>query len=221
LWQNAYADIQRHTTIGKGQDDRSRVISDNQAGTDNPIRPSDQVVSSTVDVRLPEKNQAVNPETFSFSLRKDRLRAVRHREGRYLLRTNLQGSDPAELWRYYIQLTEIEQAFKELKSDLAIRPIHHQRDDRIEAHIFVSFVAYCLMVTLKQRLRALAPGLTPRAVLETMSSIQMVDVRLPTTDGRHILLSRHTKPHRQQQFLLQNLKLTLPPQPMPKITAQD
>ena len=174
-----------------------------------------------VDVRLPEKNQAVNPETFSFSLRKDRLRAVRRREGRYLLRTNLQGSDPAELWRYYIQLTEIEQAFKELKSDLAIRPIHHQRDDRIEAHIFVSFVAYCLMVTLKQRLRALAPGLTPRAVLETMSAIQMVDVRLPTIDGRHILLSRHTKPDRQQQFLLQNLKLTLPPQPMPKITAQD
>jgi transposase len=97
------------------------------------------------------------------------------------------------LWRYYIQLTEIEQAFKELKGDLAIRPIHHQRDDRIEAHIFVSFVAYCIMVTLKQHLRALAPGLTPRAVLEKMSAIQMVDVRLPTTDGRHIALSRHTQ----------------------------
>jgi transposase len=177
-------------------------------------------VFALVTVRLPEKNQAVNSETFTFSLRKDRLRAVRRREGRYLLRTNLDGTDPAELWRYYIQLTEIEQAFKELKGDLAIRPIHHQRDDRIEAHIFVSFVAYCIMVTLKQRLRALAPGLTPRAVLEKMSAIQMVDVRLPTTDGRHIVLSRHTQPDRQQQFLLQNLKLTLPPQPLPRITAQ-
>jgi hypothetical protein len=177
-------------------------------------------VFALVAIRLPEKNQAVNSETFTFSLRKDRLRAVRRREGRYLLRTNLDGTDPAELWRYYVQLTEIEQAFKELKSDLAIRPIHHQRDDRIEAHIFVSFVAYCLMVTLKQRLRALAPGLTPRAVLEKLSAIQMVDVRLPTTDGRHILMSRHTQPDRQQQFLLQNLKLTLPPQPLPKIIAQ-
>jgi hypothetical protein len=175
-------------------------------------------VFGLVAVRLPQKNQAVTPETFSYSLRKDKLKAVRRREGRYLLRTNLDGTDPAELWRYYVQLTEIEQAFKELKSDLAIRPIYHQRDDRIEAHIFVAFVAYCLMVTLKQRLRPLAPGLTPRAVMEKLSAIQMVDIRLPTTDGRHIVLSRYTQPDRQQQFLLQNLKLTLPPQPLPKIT---
>lgn len=175
-------------------------------------------VFGLVAVRRPRKNQAVTPETFSYSLRKDKLRAVRRREGRYLLRTNLDSTDPAELWRYYVQLTEIEQAFKELKSDLAIRPIYHQRDDRIEAHIFVAFVAYCLMVTLKQRLRLLAPGLTPRAVLEKLTAIQMVDIRLPTTDGRHIVLSRYTQPDRQQQFLLQNLKLTLPPQPSPKIT---
>ena len=83
-----------------------------------------------------------------------------------------------------MQLTEVEQAFKELKGDLAIRPIYHQTDARIEAHIFVAFMAYCLQVTLKQRLRSLAPGLTPRAVLDKMAAMQMVDVHLPTTDGR-------------------------------------
>jgi transposase len=116
-------------------------------------------VYGLVAVTLPAANQAVTPETFTFSLRKQRLRAQRRREGRYLLRSNLPGTPPAELWRHYIQLTEVEQAFKDLKGDLAIRPIYHQQDRRIEAHIFVSFVAYCLQVTLKQRLRALAPGL--------------------------------------------------------------
>ena len=177
-------------------------------------------VYGLVAVKLPATDQAVTPETFTFSLRKQRLRAQRRREGRYLLRTNLPGNNPAELWRHYIQLTEIEQAFKELKGDLAIRPIYHQDDRRIEAHIFVAFVAYCLQVTLKQRLRALAPGLTPRAVLEKLSAIQMVDVHLPTTDGRRIVLSRYTHPEKDQQILLQQLKLELPAQPPPKITSQ-
>ncbi|MEE9210911.1 MAG: IS1634 family transposase [Kiloniellales bacterium] len=172
-----------------------------------------------VDLRLPGKDQAVTPETFTYSLRKDRLRQTRRREGRYLLRTNLSGEDPAVLWHHYMQLIEIEQAFKELKGELAIRPIHHQLDHRIEAHIFVAFVAYCLQVTLKQRLRALAPGLTPRAVLEKLCAIKMVDVHLPTTDARHIVLPRYTQPDRDQQILLQRLKLTLPPQPPPRITA--
>ena len=142
---------------------------------------------------------------------------MRRREGRYLLRSNLRDEDPVRLWRLYIQLTEIEQAFKELKGDLAIRPIHHQLDHRIEAHIFVAFVAYCLMVTLKHRLRALAPGLTPRAVLEKLSAMHMVDVHLPTTDGRHIVLPRYTQPEKDQRLLLQTLKLKLPPQPPPRI----
>ncbi len=176
-------------------------------------------VFALVDIQLPEKDQAVSPETFSFTLRKDRLRQARRREGRYLLRTNLSGKDPARLWRHYIQLSEIEQAFKELKGDLAIRPIYHQRDHRIEAHIFVAFVAYCLLVTLKQRLRALAPGLTPRAALEKLSALQMVDVHLPTTDGRHIVLPRYTQPDKDQQLLLQQLKLNLPTQPPPRISA--
>ena len=170
-----------------------------------------------VDIRLPEKDQAVGPETFTYALRKDRLRQTRQREGRYLLRTNLCDENPARLWHHYIQLTEIEQAFKELKGDLAIRPIHHQLDHRIEAHIFVAFVAYCLQVTLKQRLRALAPGLTPRAALEKLSTMQMVDVHLPTTDGRHIVLPRYTQPERDQKILLQQLKLGLPAQPSPRI----
>lgn len=176
---------------------------------------------SLVDIRLPDKDQPVSPETFSFTLRKDKLRSLRRREGRYLLRTNLRDEDPAHLWRYYIQLTEIEQAFKELKGDLAIRPIYHQLDHRIEAHIFVAFVAYCLQVTLKHRLRSLAPGLTPRAVLEKFSDMQMVDVHLPTTDGRHIVLSRYTQPEPDLKLLLKKLKLDLPPQPPPKITAHD
>ena len=112
---------------------------------------------------------------------------------------------------------DIEQAFKELKGDLSIRPVYHQTDERIEAHIFVAFLAYCLQVTLKQRCRALAHGLTRRAVLEKFSLMQMIDVHLPTTDGRELILSRHTEPEKDQQLLLQQLKLQLPPQPPPKI----
>jgi hypothetical protein len=171
------------------------------------------------DIRLPDKDQAVTPETFGFAMDRKKLRIVRRREGRYLLRSNLTGNDPALLWKYYIQLTEVEQAFKELKGDLSVRPIYHQTDARIEAHIFVAFMAYCLQVTLKHRLRTLAPGLTPRSVLEKMAALQMVDVHLPTTDGRRLVLSRHTQPEQDQLLLLSQLKLELPPQPPPKITA--
>lgn len=117
-----------------------------------------------------------------------------------------------------MQLTEVEQ---ELKGDLAIRPIYHQTDARIEAHIFVAFIAYCLQITLKQRLRSLAPGLTPRSVLDKMAAIQMVDVHLPTTDGRTVVLSRYTEPEADQAILLQQLKISLPAQPRPRITSAD
>ena len=170
-----------------------------------------------VKISLPEADQAVTEKTFRYALRKDKLRQVRRREGRYLLRSNLTHEDPAKLWQYYIQLTEVEQAFKELKSDLAIRPIYHQTDERIKAHIFVAFMAYCLQVTLKQRLRALAPGLTPRAVIEELSGMQMVDVHVPTTDGRQLVLSRYTQPESEQKLLLQRLQLRLPDQPPPRI----
>ncbi len=175
---------------------------------------------SLVAIVLPDLDQEVSAQTFTFTLRKDKLRSVRRREGRYLLRSNLSGEDPAALWRYYIQLTEIEQAFKELKGDLAIRPIYHQIDERIEAHIFVAFIAYCLQVTLKYRLKALAPGLTPRAALEKLAPMQMVDVQVPTTDGRVLILPRYTQPEPDQQLLLSQLKLTLPDQPPPRIQSQ-
>lgn len=178
-------------------------------------------VYALVAIDLPAPDQAVTAQTFTFALRKDKLRRVRRREGRYLLRSNLSGEDPAALWRYYIQLTEIEQAFKELKGDLAIRPIYHQTDERIEAHIFVAFLAYCLQVTLKYRLKSLAPGLTPRAALEKLAPMQMVDVRLPTTDGRVLILPRYTQPDTDQQLLLSQLKLTLPDQPPPRIQSHD
>ena len=135
-------------------------------------------------------------------------------------RSNRVSESSAEaLWTFYIQLTEVEAAFKTLKDDLALRPIHHQLESRIEAHIFIAFLAYCLHVTLHRRLRDLAPGLTPRAVLEKFATIQMLDVLLPTTDGRLVVLTRYTNPETDVNILLQRLKLELPPQPPPRITA--
>jgi transposase len=129
---------------------------------------------------------------FIDTLNWQKLRKVRRREGRYLLRTNLTESDPALLWQYYIQLVAVEQAFKNLKGDLAIRPVFHQHERRIEAHIFIAFLAYCLQVTLQRRLHALAPGLTARSALEKFAAVQMIDVHLPTTDGRDLVLTRYT-----------------------------
>jgi transposase len=174
-----------------------------------------------IDIQLPGKDQPVTPESFSFRLNWQRLREARRREGSYLLRSNMTGTDAGQLWTFYLQLVEVEQAFKELKSDLAIRPVYHQTDARIEAHIFVAFIAYCLQVTLKQRLRSLAAGLTPRSMLEKMAAIQMVDVYLPTTDGRTVVLSRYTEPEADQSVLLQQLKMHLPAQPPPRITATE
>ena len=173
-------------------------------------------------IHKPKKDQSVTPQTFHFAINRKKLRAARRREGGYLLRSNIKGEDPGHLWRLYLQLVEIEQAFKELKNDLSVRPIHHQLETRIEAHIFVAFLAYCLMVTLKQRLKALAKGLTPKAVPGSspgVAAIQMIDVELPTTDGRTIVLSRHTEPENDHLLLLQRLKLELPAQPPPKIMA--
>jgi transposase len=173
-----------------------------------------------VAARLLETTVAPRTAALTFTLRKDKLRQARKREGRYLLRSNITaGRTPAELWQFYIQLTEVEAAFKNLKDDLALRPIHHQLEHRIEAHIFISFLAYCLQVTLRRRLRDLAPGLTPWSVLEKFATIQMLDVHLPTTDERTVILSRYTQPETDVQILLQRLKLELPAQPPPRITA--
>jgi transposase len=156
---------------------------------------------------------------FSYRLDRNKLRQVRRREGRYLLRTNLTQDDPARLWELYLQLVKVEEAFKNLKGDLAIRPIFHQDATRIEAHIFIAFLAYCLHATLGRRLHALAPGLTARAVLEKFTAVQMIDVKIPTTDGRELTLTRYTEPEPELKLLLDKLKLDLPAQPPPKITA--
>ena len=167
-----------------------------------------------VDVSLDKQSAAL-----SYSLNRGKLRIARRREGRYLLRTNLTDQDPAVLWQYYVQLVAVEEAFKNLKGDLAIRPIFHKDEQRIEAHIFVAFLAYALLITLTRRLHALAPGLTARSALEKFAAVQMIDVHLPTTDGREIVLTRYTQPEPELQLLIDRLRLTLPAQPPPKITA--
>jgi hypothetical protein len=169
--------------------------------------------------RMVKIEVAPGSAVFSYRLDRSKLRAARRREGRYLLRTNLTEHDPAKLWTYYLQLVAVEEAFKNLKGDLAIRPIFHQDQERIEAHIFIAFLAYCLHVTLRRRLHALAPGLTPRSVLDKFAAIQMIDVHVPTTDGRELLLTRYTQPDPELRLLLDKLKLQLPAQPPPKISA--
>jgi transposase len=155
--------------------------------------------------------------TLGFSLDRTRLRAVRQREGRYLLRTNLSAANPELVWRCYMQLVFVEEAFRTLKGDLGLRPIYHHKPERIEAHLFVAFLAYCLSITLRQRLKALAGGLMPRVVFEKLATLQLLDVRVPTTDGRELLLVRRTEPDRDVALLLTRLNLELPPQPPPRI----
>jgi transposase len=174
--------------------------------------------ANLVQVTIPKAS--AKTASLEFELDRARLRQVRRREGRYLLRTNLGAQEPERLWTFYIQLTEVEQAFKELKHDLAVRPIFHHNEHRIEAHIFVAFLAYCLQVTLKANLRPLARGITPREVIAKFKTMQMVDVCVPTTDGRELMLSRYTQPEPEHRVLLQQLQLRLPEQPPPKITAQ-
>ena len=153
----------------------------------------------------------------TYHLDRGKLREVRRREGRYLLRTNLADYDPDVLWRYYMQLVFVEEAFRTIKGDLGLRPVFHQKPARIEAHLFVAFLAYCLSITLRQRLRQLSAGLMPRAVLEKLATIQLLDVRVPTTDGRELLLVRRTEPDHEITLLLHQLGLNLPAQPPPKI----
>ena len=159
------------------------------------------------------------PPAFSYRLRWDKLRTARRHEGRYLLRSNTPEQPPPQLWQFYLQLGHVEEAFRNLKGDLGLRPIFHQDMARIEAHIFIAFLAYCLHVTLARRLHDLAPGLTPRSVLEKLAAVQMLDVHLPTTDGREVILTRYTQPEPDQRLILEKLKLQLPDQSPPRITA--
>lgn len=171
-----------------------------------------------MEIDVPGPHETVSATTFKFRLDRAKLRQARRREGRYLLRTNLQGDNPGELWKIYMQLVRVEEAFKNLKGDLSIRPVFHQKQERVEAHIFVAFLSYCLQVTLQRWLSGVASGLTPRSVLEQLATMQMVDVHLPTTEaGKEIVLRRRTVPEKAVELILHQLKLELPAQPPPEI----
>ena len=174
---------------------------------------------SFVKIRLPQKDEVVTRGTFSFQVDKVKLNAAQQRDGHYLLRSNLVGEDPEVLWTRYVQLTQIESVFRSLKSELGIRPIYHQLEHRADAHVMIAFLAYCLQVTLKNRLMIHAPGLTPAAVLEKLATIQMVEVWIPMIDGRWLMLPRHTQPEKDVQALLDQLQLKLPSQPPPRIKS--
>jgi len=183
-----------------------------------------RTVHRLVDLHLPEagseksgpKKQAA---TLLFELNRKKLKQTRQREGQYLLRSNLTGEDPAVLWKNYMNLVRIEESFRTLKSDLNFRPFHHQNDERIEAHIFLSFLAYCLHITLEQYNKRAATGLSARSVLERLGEIQMLNVTIPATDGRELRMKRYTKPEKVHQLLLDQLNLVLPAQPPPEIHA--
>ena len=172
-------------------------------------------------IKKPKRTEeTVTQENFAWSFDLDRIRQARRNEGTYLLRTNMTDADPATLWRQYMIQGEIEQSFKEVKNDLGLRPVYHQLDNRIEAHIFVSYVAYCLQATLKNLTRSKACGLTPRQIFDKMKKIYMVDVKIPTTDGREIVMQRYGEPKDDVALVLSQLALRLPNQPPPKIDGR-
>ena len=168
-------------------------------------------------LHLPGSEEQISADTFRFELNREKLKATRRHEGQYLLRSNLTGENPTELWRNYINLVRIEESFRTFKGDLGLRPVFHQLDGRIEAHVFISFLAYCLHVTLEQYNKKAATGLSSRSVLERMCEIQMLDVTIPATDGRELRMKRYTKPEKVHHLLLDQLGFTLPAQPPPEI----
>jgi transposase len=172
-----------------------------------------------VHIDMPGEQQPVTRESFRFRVDRAKLQAAELRDGHYLLRSNLTHENPAVLWTRYVQLTQIEAVFRSLKSELRVRPIYHQLEHRADAHILIAFLAYCLQVTLKHHLTAHAPGLTPTSVMDKLATIQMIDVCIPTTDGRWLILPRYTQPDTDTKMLLHKLKIDLPNQPPPRITS--
>jgi transposase len=154
---------------------------------------------------------------FSFRLKSSALKKAYRQDGIYLLRTNLSEKEPAKLWEQYIQLTEVEAAFRTLKSDVGLRPVYHWVEPRVEAHVMLAFLGYAMWVGLKWKLKALAPSLSPRQLIELFRSIQLVDVWFDTIDGRRICLPRITMPQPEQQAILMQIKWQLPAQPPPRI----
>jgi len=173
--------------------------------------------SSCVDLTIP---QTFTVGSFEYKLNRAAYRKMLLRDGMYLLRTNLTETDPDIIWQRYILLTQVEAAFRSLKSDLAVRPMRHQLEHRVEAHIFVAVMGYCLMVTLRQKLRGCADGLTAQDVLDKLGSIMMIDVRIPTADGRMLEMRRYSQPEPEHHIILDKLRMVLPKQPPPKIYSR-
>jgi transposase len=172
-----------------------------------------------VKIQLPEKDQQVTRATFMFHTDQAKLKAAEQRDGHYLLRSNLSGEDPAVLWTRYVQLTQIESVFRSLKSDLGIRPIYHQLEHRADAHVFIAFLAYCLQVTLKNRLMVHAPGLTPVSVFENFPPFSWwrCGFRCWRAAGWCCRDTPSRKP--MCRHLMEQIPITLPPQPPPRIKS--
>lgn len=170
-----------------------------------------------VTIKLPAEGQKPDRTNFSFRLEKKQLREAELYDGHYLLRSNLITADPKLTWQMYMLLVEIEAVFRNFKNDLGIRPVYHQLGPRVDAHIFVCFLAYCLHVTLKHWLRKLAPGLTPRQALDQLGKVQMIDLEFPTSDGRRLVLSRYTQPDAAVKLLLGGMGKSFPEQPPPQL----
>ncbi len=157
---------------------------------------------------------------FAFHLKRKALKKAYREDGIYLLRTNLSEENPSKLWEQYIQLTEVEAAFRTLKSEVGLRPIYHWVEPRVEAHVMLAFMGYAMWVCLKWKLKSLAGSLTPRQVIELFRSIQLVEVWFDTVDGRRICLPRITMPEPEHQVVLAQIKWNLPEQPPPRIYAR-
>ena len=150
-----------------------------------------------------------------------RLKWLARRDGAYLLSSNLEPMPADVLWKQYVQLTEVEEAFRVLKSELNIRPVWHRTRPRVEAHVMVAFLGYCLWVCLKNKLKKVAGSLTPARALEAMGRMMMVEVWFDLKDGRKLCLPRYTHPETDQALLLHQLGWELPDQPPPRIHATD
>jgi transposase len=198
---------------------RGRISRDTLLGRLAVLKKEAGRMASVVSIHVPDEGKRPTTQNFHYELNTEAYHEALDRDGSYILRSNAIQSDATTMWSMYMQLVWIESAFKSMKSDLAVRPIWHQVQPRVEAHIFVAFMGYCLMATLRKHLQPAAPGLNPKAVLEQLAAIQMVDVCLPTSDGRWLIMPRHTEPEAEQQMLLEKLGLTLPPQPPPRIRA--
>jgi hypothetical protein len=180
-------------------------------------------VNDLYDVALRDSAEGVR---LFWQMKEDRKNWRESREGAYLLRTNLKAETAEELWTKYMQLTEAEASFRALKSELSIRPLFHQLESRVKAHVMVAFLGYALWVTLKHLLKrrpAIVPKpslsgvgnaqpVSPMKALALLSTLQSADIVLPTTDGREIRLRRITEPTAEQKSLLHQLGISLPDQ---------